>query len=182
MRQLATPDLFLRSQWSPVFLRLVVGYGFVQHGVAKLLRGPDAFAGLLQRLGVPVPHLLSWLTILTEVLGGLAVFLGVFVMLVCLPMAIVLLTAIFMVHWQYGFSSVKLVAVTSAGAQFGPVGYETNLLYLAALVCLVMGGPGPLAIQGLIRRQSRHAQTVRASDSRPERTLTKVSEQHRVYH
>ena len=73
--------------------------------------------------------------------------------LVGLPMAVVLLAAIFTVHLPYGFSSIKLMAVTSAGAQFGPPGYETNLLYLACLAALVLGGSGPLAIDGLIRRR-----------------------------
>jgi putative oxidoreductase len=67
-------------------------------------------------------------------------------------MAIVLLVAIFKVHLPYGFSSIKLVAVTAAGAKFGPVGYEVNLLYIACLVALVLGGSGPLAIDGLIGR------------------------------
>ena len=75
------------------------------------------------------------------------------VALVSLPMAAVLLVAIFTVHLPYGFSSIKLMAVTSAGAQFGPPGYETNLLYLACLAALVLGGSGPLAIDDLIRRR-----------------------------
>jgi putative oxidoreductase len=56
------------------------------------------------------------------------------------------LVAIFTVHLPYGFSSIKLLAVTPAGAQFGPVGYECNLLYLACLVALVIGGSGPLSV------------------------------------
>jgi putative oxidoreductase len=36
--------------------------------------------------------------------------------------------------------------VTAAGAQFGPPGYECDLLYLACLAALVMAGPGPLAV------------------------------------
>jgi putative oxidoreductase len=149
-------ELFDQSQtarWAPVLLRLIVGYGFVQHGIAKLLKGPDAFAAILQMIGVPAPHLMAWLTILTEVFGGLAVLLGAFVTLASLPMAAVLLVAIFTVHLPYGFSSIKLVAVTANGARFGPVGYETNLLYLACLAALVLGGSGPLAIDTIIKRQ-----------------------------
>ena len=138
-------------------LRLIVGYGFVQHGVAKLLKGPDAFAAILQMIGVPGPHFMAWVTILTELLGGIAVLLGAFVPLVSLALAAVLLVAIFTVHLPYGFSSIKLIAVTAAGVQFGPVGYETNLLYLAALVSLVLGGSGPLAIDGLLKRRNATA-------------------------
>jgi putative oxidoreductase len=114
------------ARWAPVPLRLIVGYGFMEHGFAKLARGPEAFATILHAIGVPAPHLMAWSTILIEVLGGLAVILGAFVTLVSVPMAVVLLVAIFTVHLPYGFSSIKLMAVTAAGAQFGPPGYETG--------------------------------------------------------
>ena len=139
------------ARWAPIPLRLIVGGGFLQHGLAKLSRGPDAFATILQALGVPAPHVMAWVTILIEVLGGLAVLVGAFVALVSLPMAALLVVAMFTVHLPYGFSSIKLMSVTAAGAQFGPPGYETDLLYLACLAALVLGGSGPLAIDGLIR-------------------------------
>jgi putative oxidoreductase len=140
-------------RWAPIPLRLIVGLGFMQHGFAKLAKGPDAFAAILHGMGVPAPHLMAWVTVLTEIGGGLAVLLGVLVPLASLPMAAVLLVAIFTVHLRYGFSSIKLIAVTAAGAQFGPPGYECDLLYLACLAALVMGGSGPWAIDGVIRRQ-----------------------------
>jgi putative oxidoreductase len=142
-------------RWAPIPLRLIVGYGFMVHGFAKLGRGPDAFAGILHAIGVPMPHFMAWATILTEVLGGMAMILGAFVTVVSLPLAALLLVAIFTVHLPYGFSSIKLIAVTSAGAQFGPPGYECSLLYLACLVALALGGPGPLAIDGLIRKRPK---------------------------
>jgi len=98
---------------------------------------------------------MAWMTISTAVLGGLAVMLGAFVSLVSIPMAALLLVAMFTVHLPYGFSSIKLVAVTPAGAQFGPPGYECNLLYLACLAALVLGGSGPVAIDNLIRKRAR---------------------------
>src|SRR6266404_4378670 len=143
------------ARWAPVPLRLIVGFGFIEHGLAKLSKGPDAFAAILAALAVPAPHFMAWVTILTELLGGLAVLLGAFVSLASLPMAALLLVAIFTVHLPYGFSSIKLMAVTPAGAQFGPVGYECNLLYLACLAALVLGGSGPLAIDGLIKKRGK---------------------------
>jgi putative oxidoreductase len=143
-------DLLSRSpiaHWAPVPLRLIVGYGFMEHGYAKLARGLDAFPAILQALGVPAPHLMGWLTILVEIIGGLAVLFGALVPLASIPMAAVLLVAMITVHLPYGFSSIKLQAVTAAGAQFGPPGYETDLLYLACLAALVLGGSGPLAIE-----------------------------------
>jgi len=150
------------ARWAPIPLRLIVGYGFMEHGFAKLAKGPEAFAAILHALGVPAPHLMAWATMLTEVVGGLAVILGAFVALIALPLAALLVVAIFTVHLPYGFSSIKLVAVTAAGAQFGPPGYEANLLYLACLAALVLGGSGPLAIDGLVRKR-------RAANSRKRR-------------
>ena len=140
------------ARWAPIPLRLIVGYGFLQHGFAKLSKGPEAFAIVLHAMGVPAPHLMAWLTILPEVFGGLAVLLGAFVSLAGLPMAAVLLVAMFTVHLPYGFSSIKLISVTSGRAQFGPPGYECDLLYLACLAALVIGGSGPLAIDGYLKR------------------------------
>jgi len=122
----------------------------MEHGFAKLSRGVDSFAAILQAMGVPEPHLMARTTILIELFGGFAVILGAFVAIVSMPMTALLLVAIFKVHLPYGFSSIKLLAVTASGAKFGPVGYEVNLLYIACLAALVMGGSGPFAVDRLI--------------------------------
>lgn len=138
--------------WAAIPLRLMVGYGFMAHGYAKIVHGPEHFIAILHAIGVPAPEFMGWATILVELVGGLAVLVGAFVPIVSAPLAIVLLVATFTVHLRYGFSSIKLIAVTSGGAQFGPPGYECNLLYLACLMGLVIGGSGPLAIDGLTRK------------------------------
>ena len=51
---------FKNQRWSAIPLRLIVGYGFVAHGFAKVVNGPDYFAASLQGLGVPAPHLMAW--------------------------------------------------------------------------------------------------------------------------
>jgi putative oxidoreductase len=154
-RSLTAPDSTLAAslaRWAPIPLRLIVGYGFIAHGYAKIVKHPEVFAMILQALGVPAPHLMAWATILIELLGGLAILLGALVPLASIPMAVVLLIAIFTVHLPFGFTSIKLMAVTAAGPQFGPPGYETDLLYLACLVALVIGGSGPYAVDALIKR------------------------------
>ena len=132
--------------WAPLPLRLIIGFGFMAHGFAKLGRGGAHFSGILQALGLPQPKLLAWATILVEILGGLAIALGAFVTTVSIPMIAILLVAIFTVHLPNGFSSIKLQAITPAGAQFGQPGYECDLLYLAGLLALMLGGTGPLAV------------------------------------
>jgi putative oxidoreductase len=141
--------------WAPIPLRLIVGYGFLEHGYAKFARGSDSFGHILQALGVPMPELLAWATILVELLGGAAVLLGAFVPLASVPMAVVLLVAIFTVHLPNGFSSIKLEAVTASGAHFGQPGYETDLLYLACLAALVLAGSGPFSIDAIMTRRAQ---------------------------
>ena len=144
--------MFATARWAPLPLRLIVGYGFMQHGLAKAARGLDAFPALLQAMGAPEPHLMGVATIVVEILGGLAVLLGAFIPLAAIPMAVVLLVAMFTVHLQYGFSSIKLLAIAADGAKFGPPGFETDLLYLACLAALVIGGSGALSVDGLLAR------------------------------
>ncbi len=138
------------ARWAPVILRLMVGYGFMEHGYAKLARGPENFAHILAALGMPFASLLSWATILVELLGGLAILLGAMVTLVSIPCVVVLLVAIFTVHLPNGFSSIKLLAVDAVGAHFGQPGYETDLLYIACIAALVLCGAGPLSLDGFV--------------------------------
>ena len=149
-RRFAISPLPLPRDWYAVTLRLVVGCGFFEHGYAKLARGPDQFIAIVHAIGVPFPHILGWATILVELLGGLMVLLGALVPLASIPMIAVLLVAIFTVHLPNGFSSIKLMAYDAAGAHFGQPGYETDLLYLAGLVALCLGGPGPLSFDRLV--------------------------------
>src|SRR3954467_3993677 len=84
--------------WAPVPIRLVVGYGFMAHGYAKLSRGPETFAVVLHTLGVPDPVFAAWAATLTELIGGAAVMAGALIPWVSMPMAVVLLTALITVH------------------------------------------------------------------------------------
>lgn len=145
--------------WAILPLRLMIGFGFAAHGYAKLGRGPDNFANILASLGIPLPHLMAWATTLVELLGGISVMAGAFMVPLSLPLAVVMLTAMFSVHFQYGFSSVRLKAVTPAGAQFGPVGYEMNLLYIAGLLTLALAGSGKLSVDNYLRSRKQKSQS-----------------------
>lgn len=92
--------------------------------------------------------------------------IGAFIPIVSLPMAVVLLTALFTIHLPYGFFSVKFVEVTASGTKFGPVGYEIILLYLASLAALVLGGAGPLSID-----QWRSIRRIRSCDPAVNRSM-----------
>jgi putative oxidoreductase len=140
------------SQWVPP-LRLVIGIGFMVHGWAKLSRGPSGFAKLLAQIGAPLPEATAWVSTFVELLGGLALFVGAFVEVVSVPLIVMMLVAMFTVHLKYGFSSINTIGLTPNGPQFGPPGYEVNLLYIAGLVALILGGAGPSSIDRLLARK-----------------------------
>ena len=63
--------------WGLTVLRIVVGIVFLVHGLQKLLvMGFGGVAGFFGSLGVPAPGLFAVLVTLVEVLGGLALILG----------------------------------------------------------------------------------------------------------
>jgi len=142
--------------WTPLLLRGIVGYGFMAHGYAKLSRGPEQFISILNTIGLPMPHLMGWATIIVQLLGGLCVLLGACIILWSIPMAAILIVAAVTVHWPYGFSSIKLQSVIDGRAQFGQPGYETDLLYLVCLAVLVAGGTGPYAVDNMVVRKIDH--------------------------
>ena len=142
--------------WALLPLRLMVGFGFAAHGYAKLARGPENFAAILAAIGIPAAGPMAWVTSLLEFLGGISVMLGASVLPLSLPLAVIMVTAMFGVHFQYGFSSIRLKAVTAAGAEFGSIGYELNLLYIAALLTLAFSGSTPLSVDRWLETRKEH--------------------------
>lgn len=143
-------------QWGLLLLRLTVGFGFMVHGWAKLSRGPTGFEKLLIYTGVPLPHITSWIVPLTELLGGFAIFIGLFVSIVAIPLIITMLVALFTVQINYGFSSVNTIGLTTNGPIFGPPGYEINLLYIAGLIFLMLNGAGIFSVDFLVNFRKKN--------------------------
>lgn len=134
-------------------LRLIVGLGFFAHGLAKWNRGPQKFGVLLQHIGVPFPSLMAWVGTLSELLGGLALLIGIAVALTSIPLIIMMLVAMFTIHIHYGFSAVNTIGLTATGPQLGPPGYEINLLYIAALLALALSAPTPWSLDAWLQRR-----------------------------
>lgn len=141
------------AQLAPLFLRLAIGFGFTAHGWAKLARGPEHFADLLRVLHVPFPEVMASVSVLTELLGGLALIAGLLVSLVSVPLIATMLVALFAIHIHYGYSSIKTIGLTKDGPLFGPPGYELNTIYIAGLLALVILGAGRYSLDTLIFRK-----------------------------
>jgi putative oxidoreductase len=117
---LKVPSEAIWRKWATLPLRLVIGYGFMAHGWAKLSRGPEGFAKLLEQIGAPLPVVTAWVSTFIELLGGLAILAGALVAAVSVPLIVMMLVAMFTVHLRYGFSAINTIGLTADGPQFGP--------------------------------------------------------------
>ena len=142
---------------APLSLRIILGFGFVFHGYGKLFssQGHDGFVGMLTNIGVPAPALNAWLVGAVEFFGGLALIAGAAVTVVGALQIVIMLVAMFTVGLPAGFNFMNVVGMTEAGPQFGPPGYEVNLVYIAGLVSLIVGGAGAYSVDRLraLRRE-----------------------------
>ena len=150
--------LKLEKSWMQLPIRLVIGFGFMAHGWAKLSRGPAGFAKLLHQIGVPAPLFTAWAATFLEIAGGAAVLIGALVTYVSVPLVLMMAVAMFTIHARYGFSAINTIGLTAAGPQFGPPGVEVNLLYIAGLLALIVGGPGVLSVDTWRNRSLQRGQ------------------------
>lgn len=133
----------------PLPLRILLGIGFLVHGAPKLFSAAEhaGFAGMLQQLGIPAAGFMAWVVGFVEFFGGIALIVGIFTVEAALLLSINMIVAMFKVHMAQGFNFLNITGVTASGTpQFGMPGAEVNLLYLAGLIALFIGGAGPLSV------------------------------------
>jgi len=134
------------DQWknySIPLLRVVVGIVFVMHGWQKVfVYGLDGVSGMMGQLGVPLPEISAAMAMGTELLGGVALIIGLGTRFAALGLAFTMVVAWVTAHASGGF--------------FMPTGAEYVLTLLAANLAILLNGAGPLSIDGLIgnRRNS----------------------------
>src|SRR5262249_8731485 len=113
--RLLTSPLPVPASWYAIPLRLIVGFGFIQHGYAKLARGPGDFIGVLHAMGLPSSFLLGWMTMIVDLVGGVMILAGALIPLATLPMMIVLIVAILTVHLPNGLVQSNFNRLTPLG-------------------------------------------------------------------
>ncbi|GIX49205.1 MAG: quinol oxidase [Candidatus Tectimicrobiota bacterium] len=131
--------------WGLTVLRVIVGVVFFLHGWQKLFSwGLGSVAGFMSQSGIPLPGLAAVVVTAAELLGGLALILGLLTRWAALVLAVNMLVAILVVHLRHGF--------------FLPNGFEFALSLLAANVALLLEGGGKLELEAQLRpRQAPQA-------------------------
>ena len=135
-----TSGLTQLQGWGITALRVVVGIVFLVHGGQKLfVFGFGGVANFMGQVGIPAPMLAAVVPTAVELLGGVALVLGLFTRWAAIPLAFSMLVAIVAVHLRAGF--------------FLHDGYEFALTLLAANVALALLGSGEASLGRLLERR-----------------------------
>jgi putative oxidoreductase len=109
------------------------------HGGQKLfIFGLDGTADIMGKLGLPLPLICAAIVVAVELLGGLAILLGVFTRLAGALLAFEMLVAIIVARWHGGF--------------FAPYGYEFEMTLLGASLTFAFNGPGRMSLEEMWHR------------------------------
>jgi putative oxidoreductase len=113
-------------------LRLTLAAVLLYHGLPKVMNF-GATVGAFQSMNIPAPTVSAGFAVLSEVVGGILILLGVAVDLAGILVIIDMLGAIFFVHLANGFDFTK-------------GGWEHPFTVLAIALALALAGPGRYAV------------------------------------
>jgi putative oxidoreductase len=129
------------QSWGLTVLRVVTGIIFMAHGWQKLFQmGLHGTAGMFGAIGVPVPAVSSAIVTFVELLGGLALIIGLLTRWAAALNGFDMIVAILLVHLKNGLLK--------------PGGFEHPLIMLAACIALVMLGPGAASVDGALAKRT----------------------------
>lgn len=141
--------------WGLAVLRIMTGGTFLAHGLSKLLPlwggGPTVTAALFASIGLTPAYPLALLVGAVELGGGLVLVAGYRTVWVGGVLLLDMVVAVWRVHLASGF-------FLGTGADRA-LGYEFNVLLMAALACLMIEGAGALSVDAR-RERAAEAQAL----------------------
>ncbi len=139
--RMALPHVRRGSDLAALFLRLAIGPILAYHGYIKVKNGIPNFARFVDSLGVPFPTLTAYAVTVIELVGGLAILVG-------------LLTQVWAVLVAIQFALITLVVKLDIGLVAPPgqgAGAELDLLFLAGAIALILIGAGAFSLDAALR-------------------------------
>lgn len=120
--------------------RIIFGVIFTAHGWQKLfVWGPENVGAAFTQMGIPMASVVGPFIGALELVGGIAVILGVLTRLFSLGLAGTMLGAIFLAHLPNGF--------------FAPNGIEFVLALFGTAVLLTLTGAGAYSVDNAIAQR-----------------------------
>jgi putative oxidoreductase len=126
-----------------VVVRVVVGLVFLSEGIQKFLFPGDLGPGRFAKIGIPAPEILAPFVGTLEIVGGIALVVGLGSRVFAVPLLLDMLVAI---------TSTKLLTIGRNG--FWKTAHEarTDVLMIAGLLLVMALGPGRRSLDARIAR------------------------------
>jgi putative oxidoreductase len=135
-------------------MRLVMGWEFFEAGLQKL-RGDNWFSSIQSDFPFPFSHVpasFSWgMATWFELLGGIALWLGLFTRFVAFSLLILTFVATAAVHWPDMISMWSDLLKGYAISDDGHGNFKLPLLFVVMLLPLIFSGAGRLSMDQLLR-------------------------------
>ncbi|MBP2079846.1 DoxX family protein [Oceanobacillus polygoni] len=126
-----------KNEVGSVILRIVLGITFFIHGLDKFQAGIGNIAGYFDSLGIP--GFLAYIVALIELVGGIALILGIGTKIISALIAIIMLGAIFTAKLSLGFLD----------------GYELDTALLAISIYLILADRTPFSLDHQIAAKNK---------------------------
>lgn len=137
-------------------LRILLGWEYFESGREKFL-GENWFADIQDKFPYPfnlVPADLSWsLATWFELIGGVALVVGLGTRFFALSLFILTLVAIAAVHWPGEWQTLAELARGYVITDQGYGNFKLPVIFMAMLLPLLLSGPGKLSLDAWIARR-----------------------------
>jgi putative oxidoreductase len=130
-------EMINKFEIGTLILRVVLGLTFFVHGLVKFQDGIENTVGWFDSIGLP--GFLAYGVALVELLGGIALILGLFSRVVSSLLAIIMVGAILKVKLAVGFLGNGQMA-----------GYELDLAFMAMAIFIAINGSKAYALDQII--------------------------------
>ena len=139
-----------------LLLRVLIGWEYLGAGIEKL-HGENWFTDIQSQFPFPfsvVPPAISWqMATWFEIIGGVALIIGLGTRFFALSLIILTVVAISAVHWPADWNTFAELMKGYVISDDGFGNFKLPVLFLAMLVPLLFFGPGKLSIDAFIRRK-----------------------------
>ncbi len=119
--------------------RLILAYGFYEPAMNKW-NNIDSVAQWFGSIGIPFPTLNAYMAATTETLGVILLAIGFLTRIISVPLMIIMLVAIYTVHYANGFSA-------------GDNGFEIPLYFLVFLGLFMSHGAGKFSVDYFLSKK-----------------------------